>query len=479
MAVSALSATPHDHDVALMSPEFFREFVSAAFDIALVISPEGTITSILSDDTDHSFGDLSHWKNEPINKFLTVESVPKFESAHNALKSGIRMNKRIELNHLYHSVVDEVGLEFPICYTFHHYYDTDSALMLGRDLRPIAETQQQLVRAQIALEKNYEEQRKFDTKYRVLLHNSSEAILFVSVQDGRIRDMNDAAAKLLGIEQRKLRHIYFSEAFKNYDSKTLINAMLDVASSPEQDVLNLQAQSSKISFKIFPTEFRVATERLMMVRIEPDGDYPTPITRNSSSVLAFFRDSHEAFVCLDAKGFIVDANDSFLQLINAAHISTVKERPLSDFLSRGQIEQKMLIDNARNNQSMRVYPTKLMNDFGSYTAVEITTTPFTYRDELGIGLIIRDCGHIEGIREPVPASEMESTHQKLMELVGSARLKEIVAEATDVVEKMCIETAVSLTRNNRVAAAEMLGLSRQSLYVKLRKYGLLKKNKGF
>jgi DNA-binding NtrC family response regulator len=48
-----------------------------------------------------------------------------------------------------------------------------------------------------------------------------------------------------------------------------------------------------------------------------------------------------------------------------------------------------------------------------------------------------------------------------------------VAETTDVVEKMCIETAVELTRNNRVAAAEMLGLSRQSLYVKLRKYGLV------
>ena len=65
---------------------------------------------------------------------------------------------------------------------------------------------------------------------------------------------------------------------------------------------------------------------------------------------------------------------------------------------------------------------------------------------------------------------------KLMELVGSATLKDIVAETTDVVEKMCIETAIELTRNNRVAAAEMLGLSRQSLYVKLRKYGLIGKD---
>ena len=63
-----------------------------------------------------------------------------------------------------------------------------------------------------------------------------------------------------------------------------------------------------------------------------------------------------------------------------------------------------------------------------------------------------------------------------MELVGSATLKDIVSETTEVVEKMCIETAVDLTRNNRVAAAEMLGLSRQSLYVKLRKYGLIKRS---
>jgi DNA-binding protein Fis len=42
-----------------------------------------------------------------------------------------------------------------------------------------------------------------------------------------------------------------------------------------------------------------------------------------------------------------------------------------------------------------------------------------------------------------------------------------------VIERMCIDTALQLTKNNRVAAAEMLGLSRQSLYVKLRKYDML------
>ncbi|MFM7965510.1 MAG: helix-turn-helix domain-containing protein, partial [Betaproteobacteria bacterium] len=50
--------------------------------------------------------------------------------------------------------------------------------------------------------------------------------------------------------------------------------------------------------------------------------------------------------------------------------------------------------------------------------------------------------------------------------------QEIVAETADLIEKLCIEAALRLTRDNRASAAEMLGLSRQSLYVKLRRYGI-------
>ncbi|WP_299733930.1 helix-turn-helix domain-containing protein [uncultured Tateyamaria sp.] len=59
-----------------------------------------------------------------------------------------------------------------------------------------------------------------------------------------------------------------------------------------------------------------------------------------------------------------------------------------------------------------------------------------------------------------------------IELVGSATLNQIIDSTTDVVEKMCIETALELTRNNRTASAEMLGISRSTLYSKLRKYGI-------
>jgi DNA-binding protein Fis len=37
---------------------------------------------------------------------------------------------------------------------------------------------------------------------------------------------------------------------------------------------------------------------------------------------------------------------------------------------------------------------------------------------------------------------------------------------------LCIETALDMSNDNRASAALLLGLSRQSLYVKLRRYGL-------
>ena len=49
-------------------------------------------------------------------------------------------------------------------------------------------------------------------------------------------------------------------------------------------------------------------------------------------------------------------------------------------------------------------------------------------------------------------------------------------DTTDVIERLSIEAALELTGDNRASAAEILGLSRQSLYVKLRRFGLAERN---
>jgi DNA-binding NtrC family response regulator len=67
---------------------------------------------------------------------------------------------------------------------------------------------------------------------------------------------------------------------------------------------------------------------------------------------------------------------------------------------------------------------------------------------------------------------LQHSVEQLSQLVGRVPLKDIVRETTDMIERMCIEAALELTEDNRASAADVLGLSRQSLYVKLRRFGL-------
>jgi DNA-binding NtrC family response regulator len=68
--------------------------------------------------------------------------------------------------------------------------------------------------------------------------------------------------------------------------------------------------------------------------------------------------------------------------------------------------------------------------------------------------------------------ELPRSAEELTELIGRVSLKDLVRETTDVIERLCIEAALKMTGDNRATAAEMLGLSRQSLYAKLRRHGL-------
>ena len=101
--------------------------------------------------------------------------------------------RAVELNH-----ADDMAFEFPVRYALHRVEADGSILMLGRDLRPIAEMQQQLVKAQLALERDYEAQREIDTRYRVLMETTRDAIVVVSMTTGRIVDLNMAAGVMLG-----------------------------------------------------------------------------------------------------------------------------------------------------------------------------------------------------------------------------------------------------------------------------------------
>lgn len=458
--------------IPLVAPDLLGGIIASAADIALVISDVGEILSVLVNPEHDAHGKLVHWEGRDIREVLTRESQSKIDRLLEGMGVGSDVAPAIEVNH-----AENGTWEFPIRYTFHHVGPDGALLMLGRDLRPVAEMQQQLVRAQLALERDYEAHREFDTRYRVLLETTREALVFVAVSTGRIADINSAAAALFGARRDELGgqpidSLFASDRSSEADllDRLASAAMTDgVASVPQ-----ILGQTGR-PVAVHPSLFRAGGERMFLLRIEPQGSDDIPVDELTENLATLYNTGPEAIVFTDRDGVIRAANESFLTLADVALPALAKGKSLADFLARGGVDLKVLVDNATRTGQMRLYATRVLSAYGSQVAVEISATYLNDRANPCIVFVMRDASRAEALRKS-GAGMSEAGVKSVMELVGSASLKDIVAETTDVVEKMCIETAVELTRNNRVAAAEMLGLSRQSLYVKLRKYGLINRD---
>jgi DNA-binding NtrC family response regulator len=62
--------------------------------------------------------------------------------------------------------------------------------------------------------------------------------------------------------------------------------------------------------------------------------------------------------------------------------------------------------------------------------------------------------------------------ESMTKQLGTAKLKSLVGSTVGLVERHYIEAALAMTGDNRTAAARVLGISRQSLYIKLARYGI-------
>ena len=438
--------------------------------MALLIAPSRRIVSVLVNPHHRSFGQLTDWEGSSLKDVLAEGSLRKLEARLADMQSARRGGIAIELNH-----ADQSNWEFPVRYTIHRIGSDDSFLMLGRDLRPIAEVQQQLVQAQLALERDYETQREMDTRYRVLMEVSRDPVVMVSMSSGRITDINPAAALLLGGQRGDLVGSAIAQEFEGRRRGEFLESMTNLAVAESSAPIELIARRSQKRIFVTPTVFRAAGERILLCQLDTMERGQAGTDELADNLARLYHEGVDGIVFSDAEGNIRGANEAFLNLTDTANIAAVRGRSLTDFLARGAVDLRMLLDNVKRTGQLRLYATRLTTDFMGQIAVEISATWLNDRPNPVLVLVVRDASRAETLRRPAFGQPEEGV-RNVMELVGSSTLKDIVAETTDVIEKMCIETALELTRNNRVAAADMLSLSRQSLYVKLRKYGLLNKD---
>jgi len=445
--------------------------VEQAADMAVLLSRDGIVEGISTNPESPSLGCLDHWVGRAFADFLSSESREKFEERCALLRDDKGYEPRpLEINH-----VDNANWEAPVRYTIHRVGSEGALLLLGRDLQPFAEVQQRLVAEQAARERDAQLLRGTETFYRVVLEASETPLVMIEPEPGRIRDINTAAAQLLGSKVDTLRGSAFAQIFEGRRRAEFADALQAAAVADEMRGVDCVSRRNGRVIKVLPEYFRAAGALYMLCRIAPMDDSDGTGPEFAGALATLYADAGDAIVLTDGKGLIRDANEAFLVLADAAQLRDLKGESLADFLVRGSVDLKLLMEGATKRGRMRRYAAQVQSVVGTRAPVEISATRLRQRGaDMGFGFIIRE----SVAREPAEATGdavgvSDEAMKSVMDLVGTASLKELVSATSDVVEKMCIETAVRLTGNNRVAAAEMLGLSRQSLYVKLRKYGLL------
>ncbi|HTN47876.1 MAG TPA: helix-turn-helix domain-containing protein, partial [Burkholderiaceae bacterium] len=193
------------------------------------------------------------------------------------------------------------------------------------------------------------------------------------------------------------------------------------------------------------------------------------VTPSQSRLLQVVERLPEGLVVTDLGGKILTANMAFLDLAQLGSGEQARGELLSRWLGRPGVDLEVLLSNLRQHGSVRMFATEVRGQFGSMTKVEISAVSVPEGDPPCLGFTVRNASHLGESRG---AAELPRSIEHFTELIGRVPLKDLVRDTTDVIERLCIEAALELTNDNRASAAEMLGLSRQSLYVKLRRYGL-------
>jgi transcriptional regulator PpsR len=446
--------------------------LTSVADVYVVLSPEGNVKVAVARPETMAIDEVARWVGGKMVSMVDAPSARKLQDRLKELSELAATGKAVpprwvELMHEYSS-----GQSVPVRYAMHWRPDDKDVLMLGQDQRPIIEMQQQLLNAQIALERDYEAQREIDTRYRILMDFTSEAILLVSMASSKIVDINHNAASFLGATRADLIDKSLGDCFVGFRKEDLIASL----ESPTKavGVISAESKTSSRRFQLSGKLFRASGEQLVMLRIVDNDLGSIGDGRLVTNLRMLFQRGIDAIVFTDRDGNILSASETFLNLTDSTGESSVRGRSMADFLARGTVDLRMLIDNARRAGHLRMYATKVKTDFGAQIGVEISATWLADQLDPMLALVIRNSATASALRNETVGPD--TNPNTIIELVGSSTLKDIVSETTDVIEKICIETAIELTRNNRVAAAEMLGLSRQSLYVKLRKYGLISKD---
>lgn len=449
--------------------------IAAASDVALILDREGVVRDLAFGNEDLAAEWPEGQVGRPWAETVTVESRPKVEAllAEAASPAGAAARWR-HVNY----ASPRGGADIPVLYSARRVGREGGAgrvVAIGRDLRATAALQRRLVDAQQSMERDYARLRHVETRYRLLFEATSEAVLIVDAATRKVVEANPAAGQVLGEPAPGLAGTVFPDGLDAAGSEAVQALLSGVRATGWADNVRARTADGGRELLVSASLFRQEASALFLVRLVPleseAADSVAVMPKTKSNLLRIVESAPDGFVVTGPNGRVLTANAAFLDLAQLATEEQARGQSLDRWLGRPGVDLGVLVANLRQHGSVRLFATSLRGEYGVEAEIEVSAVAVPDGEHPCFGFAIRNVG-----RRLAPATragrELPRSVEQLTELVGRVPLKDLVRETTDVIERLCIEAALELTGDNRASAAEILGLSRQSLYVKLRKYGM-------
>jgi transcriptional regulator PpsR len=459
--------------------------IAAAADVALIVSPDGIVQdcAFRTSELENAVEDAGSWAGRRWTDTVTVESRPKAE----ALLDGALKDSEPHLRHLNHPPAIE-GPDVAIEYAAVRANKDGSVIAFGRDLRRLANLQQRLVDAQQALERDYTTLHQTQARYRGLFQTAPEPLMVLDAQSLRIAEANPAALKLieqgrrsLGIPFIDLIHaddrgavLRLLSGMRNAGGPQSIPVRLSaefVVDATGKDAAQTAAQNAAMTLNVTMLLEEKAPVLVLRLSAAPAAAPAGSASDVNDRLLTALEQAPDGFVLTTQDGDVMAANAAFVAMAQLGSVARARGRPVENWIGQSGIDTDVLLANLKQRGVVRLFATVIRGEMGQVNEVEVSANAVMLDGQQCFGFVIRDVGRRVSTR-PDRTRPLPRSIEQLTELIGRVSMKELVRDAIDVIERLCIESALELTGNNRASAAEMLGLSRQSLYVKLRRYGL-------
>lgn len=439
------------------------QLIASASDVALLIDKAGTIKDVSLGSDFIEAAACSSWIGRHWIDTVTVDSRIKVrEMLDGATGQGVPRWRQVN-----QSLTG--GESIPIGYRALNMADDGRVIAVGRDLRAMASAQQRLVEAQQSMEREYSRYRVAETRFRFIFQSSSEAIVIVDRDTLKVSDINPSALAMFKAVEKGVTGRSFLDLF-DVRAAEQVNALLQRAINLGQsNGVKCRPANARQEVMLGASLFRQDNMAHLLVRCWPVMATSESISASSSTMLRVVESVPQGFVVTRYDGRIAAANQAFLSFAGLGTEEQARGEVLERFLGRNSIDFKVMLANVKEHGSLRLFATTLKGAYGMEMDVEISAVSVPDSNPPSIGFVIHDTAGRTAASDG-PQRETPRSVSQMRDLVGRAPLKEIVRETTDEIERLCIEAALQLTGDNRASAAEMLGLSRQGLYDKLRRH---------